>query len=363
MCKLLFFDTESGNSHTGSMCSFGYILTDESFNIIEQEDIFMNPNIKWEKRVLNEVLFYPKECYEGSPEFNYHYDRIKALFSNDTLVFGHAINNDVIALNQACKRYNLPFIDFKYFISDRIYKEFTGDKNKNEISLDKISKQMGLERQGEKHTSLQDAKLVMLQVKKMCEILEMSIIDIINVVDYCDGENIGGKLSSKRIPVSYDIKHNLIKGHNNEKFTWLLNTITVTHSKKSKYNNKRLSIASSYEYFNYKEMLLIVRLLAKMGGYYIRKASLSDYYVVFDSKIEDNKIQYVDDAIKNGRKITKIKLEDFLVEIGFRNEDVDRNYKELVDLWHKPKRRENQSGSSFGEIVGDKLNKYFEKGD
>ena len=69
MKDLLFFDTESGNGHISSMCSFGYILTDENFNIKEHGDIFMNPEKKFEKRVLNEVLFYSKEHYQSFPNF------------------------------------------------------------------------------------------------------------------------------------------------------------------------------------------------------------------------------------------------------------------------------------------------------
>lgn len=355
MCKVLFFDTESGNSHTASMCSFGYVLTDEKFNIIEQDDIFMNPNKKWEKRVLEDVLFFPKEHYESFPQFNVHYERIKKLFGEDVIVFGHAIANDVMALNHACERYNLPYIDFKYYISDHIYKEFAGDKNKNDISLDRISEKMGLERQNERHTSLQDATIVMKQVERMCELLEMSIIDIISVVDYCNGENKDGKWINERKPISFQTKHNLLKGHNNRIFTNYLETVEIEHNKKSKYNNKIVSISSNFELFNFKEMMLIVKLLGKNGGYYNRKASLSDYYIVCDSEIQDNKIKYVEEAIENGKKIKKIKLEEFLLEIGYNSEDVENNYSDYMKHKSKTKKkRHDKSSFTFGDLLKEK---------
>ena len=86
MARLLFFDTESGNGHCGSMCSFGYILTNENFDIIEQDDLFMNPEMKWEKRVLDTVLFYPKEHYESFLNFAHYYDKIKSFFDEDLLI-------------------------------------------------------------------------------------------------------------------------------------------------------------------------------------------------------------------------------------------------------------------------------------
>lgn len=358
MCKLLFFDTESGNSYTASMCSFGYVLTDDKFNIIEQDDIFMNPKRKWENRVLRDVLFYPKEHYTSFPQFDKHYERIKQLFSDDVIVFGHAIANDVIALNEACERYELPFIDFKYYISDYMYKEFVGEKNKNDISLDRISEQMGLERQNEKHTSLQDATLVMKQVQRMCELLEMSIMDIINVVDYCNGENKGGRWINERKSISNHKQHNLLKGNNNRLFTEYLETIEVVHSKKSKYNNKTVSIASCFEINNFKEMLLIAKLIGQKGGYYIRKASLSDIYITSDGEIKDNKLKYVDEAIANGKKIQKISIDEFFNDIGFKAEDVEDNYLEFIDTKKRPKRKQtakDKSKTTLGELLGDKL--------
>ena len=43
--KYLFFDIECSNCHggIGKMCEFGYVLTDENFNIISQDDIPMSP--------------------------------------------------------------------------------------------------------------------------------------------------------------------------------------------------------------------------------------------------------------------------------------------------------------------------------
>ena len=47
--KYVFFDIECSNSFVESskICSFGYVLTDEKFNIIKKEDIFINPSGKF----------------------------------------------------------------------------------------------------------------------------------------------------------------------------------------------------------------------------------------------------------------------------------------------------------------------------
>ena len=43
--EFLFFDVECANCFggVGKMCSFGYVLVDSEFNVIETDDIVMNP--------------------------------------------------------------------------------------------------------------------------------------------------------------------------------------------------------------------------------------------------------------------------------------------------------------------------------
>ena len=43
--QYLFFDIEASEGR--SMCSFGYVLTDSSFNVIAKEDILINPEARF----------------------------------------------------------------------------------------------------------------------------------------------------------------------------------------------------------------------------------------------------------------------------------------------------------------------------
>ena len=53
----LFFDIECANCFggVGKMCSFGYVLTDEDFNVIDSQDVAMNPEAEFDW-----YLFSPK---------------------------------------------------------------------------------------------------------------------------------------------------------------------------------------------------------------------------------------------------------------------------------------------------------------
>ena len=47
--RYLFFDIECACvfKDTAKICAFGYRLTDEHFNILEKEDILINPKVKF----------------------------------------------------------------------------------------------------------------------------------------------------------------------------------------------------------------------------------------------------------------------------------------------------------------------------
>ena len=120
--RYLFFDIEC--SEGKSMCSFGYVLTDEKFRILEKDDILMNPEAifhtgAWGKKNREAYpgieMAYPKEVFLKSPTFPALYEKIKSLIEyKDQTVIGFSHKNDTVFLDNACKRYNLPSIDYDF---------------------------------------------------------------------------------------------------------------------------------------------------------------------------------------------------------------------------------------------------------
>ena len=79
--KYLFFDIECANCFNGKgkICSFGYCVTDEDFNIIQSEDIVINPKDKFnlgtpQKEIIK--LAYSKEEFFAAPDFSYFYKKV-----------------------------------------------------------------------------------------------------------------------------------------------------------------------------------------------------------------------------------------------------------------------------------------------
>ena len=68
--KYLFFDIESIDRKSRYTCTFGYLLVDSNFNIIEKDDILINPNvIEYDWYVLKNMFYYTKEDAVVSPSF------------------------------------------------------------------------------------------------------------------------------------------------------------------------------------------------------------------------------------------------------------------------------------------------------
>lgn len=169
----LFFDCECANifDGVGKICSLGYVLTDDEFNIIESEDIVMNPETEFDWYLFSPKnscqLAYSKDYFRSKPNFDAYYKRIKKLFTNGSCyVAGFAVNNDVAFVNSACERYYKEFINFRAFDVENLCHKIFGSNKKLfdwakflECDLSEL----------ESHKSVDDAMATMLVFKKICE--------------------------------------------------------------------------------------------------------------------------------------------------------------------------------------------------
>lgn len=116
--KYLFFDTESANCRrSGNIFSFGYLLTDEQFNVISpQEDIIINPRTRFDSYVKKHILAYKSEQIKSAPDFAAVYPRLREIMTAENVVcVGYGVENDLKFLNGDCARYELEKIPAKFY--------------------------------------------------------------------------------------------------------------------------------------------------------------------------------------------------------------------------------------------------------
>jgi DNA polymerase III epsilon subunit-like protein len=139
----VFFDIECANclNGEGKMCSFGYVLTDESFHVLKKKDILMNPNAEFllgnSRTGAGIHLAYPIFKFQRQHTFPHYYKEICQLLEDkNNIAFGFAVGQDVSYLSYSCKRYGLPLIEFQFFDIQKFEKLI--HKKKNPSGLDSL---------------------------------------------------------------------------------------------------------------------------------------------------------------------------------------------------------------------------------
>ena len=171
--KYLFFDIEcsSVSKDKAKICAFGYCLTDEQFNILEKEDILINPqggfHLTDRKGEQGLVLPYQYGEFKKYPTFPQEADKIYALLQDrDTLVVGHAAMNDVKYLNLESKRFSLPPLSFAFADTQFIYMNVVGEFSR-QFGLGVIAQELGVSFTA--HRAVDDAYATMKIAQALCE--------------------------------------------------------------------------------------------------------------------------------------------------------------------------------------------------
>lgn len=286
--KYLFFDIECSNCHggIGKMCEFGYVLTDEKFNIISENDIPMSPGKGHNNRFdltgrsgeKDIELAYDYDFYYSQPEFPSFYNRVKKLVCDpDTICFAYSMGNDIRHLHNSCTRYKLePFNYTCYDVQVLVakYLEKKGQMNienagKRLVSPDCLVKL-------EQHLSRDDAKLEMMIFEAICSLEQKTSSELlkeyettkVNSIEFYTKIRERGR--RKRLKAA---------GHD------LYNSLAVDDSELDKPENigKRYNISGELK-ANIDALKATIELIQNKGGILCNRISKTDFFIVADDK-------------------------------------------------------------------------------
>lgn len=342
--RYLVFDLEYATSKGGvsKICEFGYVVTNEKYEIIEKGNFIIDPSInrnEWDYRVVRRILTRKIWEYEKSPRFDEYYEEIVDLINEADYVLGHSLDGDAKALNDECKRYGLRSIDFDFYDIKLFYKAF--NNSRKDTSVTNILSELKIEGDKNEHAAEADAYNTMLELKTMLEILNLSLEELIELCPEAKNKNndyvvesiainqmIREEKFEKELESTGD--NTLRRGHKNSRlFLQFLDNVQPQVEYDKKLQGLKFSISINYEENHYKQMLNIVQLLCNYGATYVMKASLADIFVKYDILLEDgtikpcSKLKYVTEGCTNGSKIKIISFESFMDMLGISEQQLN----------------------------------------
>lgn len=316
----LFFDIEA--SEGKSICSFGYVLTDDELNIKEKNDILINPKSvfctsargknKKDEKEKGITLAYSVETFLASPIFPEVYSKIKNLIEREnTLIIGFAHTNDVRYLHTACTRYSLPYFNYRFF---DIQDVFRMERNEtNQVALEKIINDAHLDISSfTLHKSVDDAEISMLAAKHLCEKYKCKFSDIIKKYSLFLGEVRDGTATYNGVDKIRSAER---------KARCICRTAVIGYAKSLKINGEAKTFVSGHKFcagsrFEKEEWLFALKLisfLAENGGQYVSSVTDADYFIKFyaDEGTTPDRLYY---ALQNKNLNIKIIDADNLLE-------------------------------------------------
>lgn len=190
--RYLFFDIECCDGR--NICSFGYVIIDEGFEVLEKRDILINPETKFKLGKSGKKpdieLAYDEETFFKNTSFFAHYEEIKELlYRPDQAILGHSVAADINFLKTACNRYKCEKLKFFAYDTQNFYYQL--NKKYRVRSLENIVADLNIDiSELRQHKSEDDAHISMLVTKEICNRLEVSLSEL---TELCEGSKIDSR--------------------------------------------------------------------------------------------------------------------------------------------------------------------------
>lgn len=284
--KYLFFDVECANCFEGigKICEFGYVLTDEKFNVIRADDIPMSPGrggrnrfyLKGRKNERDLELAYDHSYYLSLPEFPKFYEQIKALMEDkDTICFAYSMNNDIKHIANTCKRYCLEPLDYICYDIQKLAIKYL--RQKNQISLHKACMRIvgpTLTIKLQEHLSRDDAKMEMMIFDAVCELMGKTSTEVLNELEFAKVNSVE---FLEKISTHENRKRLNSKGHE------LCLSLSVSREEldNSNYVGKRYNFSGALK-AHYNELLIAIDYVKQHNGVLCNNLSKTDFFVVYN---------------------------------------------------------------------------------
>ena len=221
------------------------------------------------------------------------------------MVLGHAVDADVRMLNAACKRYNLPSLNFNFICSQLLYKLYKGEKEVK--ALGKIANVIGVT--FEEHNSEEDALMSMLTLKYLVQESGLTVEQLLKKYHIRIGSNVDFELTR-----SVTLDGQLSKKHLTQIAVEKIKEYVKTVKKTSNiYKDKVFCLARSLEVGGTEQLYKVVQAIVAGGGKYSSKLVKCNVYVKGEDPTDQDimREKRVDELVAQGL-VTVVTVNDLI---------------------------------------------------
>ena len=276
----LFFDIECSSHHGGisKICSFGYVLCDTDFNILEKKDIVINPVSPFSKEFTEEnpdFFAYPTDYFYTQPNFKAVYPEIRSLLTNqNNIIIGHSTACDASYLTQNIDFYGLEHFDFTYLDTQKMHAFFTGESR---LSLEKLCEIYGVSPL-RTHKSDDDTEMTSSITKNIVEKYGLDPEDMLKnnaLIGICRNGIVHDNLLSA-FPLADDM---LLTPSVKTMFRKYLSETVVQKFDVPEITGKKFIFDEVYEHRAFSKAMYVIDHLRECGGIYTVSSLEADVFV------------------------------------------------------------------------------------
>lgn len=335
--KYLFLDLEFASQMSGisKVCEFGYVLTNEKFEIIEKNNFIINPDIyyiEWNKRVLRDILNRDMSEYEKSPNFKYYYEKIKDLLMSSDYIIGHSTIGDIDAINCELKRYEYEPLKFKFIDVKEIYKAYNNINT--DISVHNILNSLDLVGDDNIHDAESDAYNTMLEFKELLNRLEVNIEEMLilcpECLDYCENYKIAS-IENKNKNLQEDSVLTDSSYISKNTYRRVVESIKPNKTGNGLLKGKKIYIGYVYIRMDFKRAIKLAQIIANEGGLFVRTKEEGDILVAC---LEGEVIKF-DELCVNDSTKKVILIDEFYNMINTSEEEVEKMKLPTIELYKR----------------------------
>lgn len=317
--RYLTFDIESstGCPNDGSLCSFGYYICNENFDFLEQKDLIFNPLASFRYNIIGKnrkvALAYSIKEFKSAQRFSAHYDEVKSLFDTADIVFGFAVENDVRYLRDACEKFNLPQIEYK-FVDVKQLLELFNDELKDK-GLSAIAEALNFE--FIPHRSDEDARVTLLIVKYLCEKHNLTVKQLLDYAGIVPGENVSDSFSHMYSLSQLYEKNGFVRTgrQTNALLDYAMKSAQKSRSFGGKFRKKSIALAKCIKCEDIDRTYNILKEIYTSGGKYAHCVQVANVYV-YRQGANDKEYERALAFLEEGKNITIIEEKEFLSSLG-----------------------------------------------